>query len=258
MSLAFDRSGPAGAPVLLLHGIGGGRAIWRGTVAALAAAGFDAIAVDLPGYGDSLAVPTGGVGTMADAVRAMMDQLGLQQAAIVGHSMGGMVAQTLAAQTSQRVSSLVLACTSPAFGKPDGNWQARFVAERLAPLDAGLGMPGLAAQLVPPMVGPAADASGVALAQQVMGAVPEATYRCVLAAIVAFDGRAALPQLTMPTLCLAGALDKTAPPEVMRRMAERLPRARYAQIDGAGHIANVEQPQAFNNSLIQFLQENRP
>jgi 3-oxoadipate enol-lactonase len=258
VSIACDRSGPAGAPVLLLHGIGGGRTIWRGTVAALAAAGFDALSVDLPGYGESSAVPAGGVGPMADAVLALMDSLGLQQAAIVGHSMGGMVAQTLAAQAPQRVSALVLACTSPAFGKPDGGWQARFVADRLAPLDAGLGMPGLAAQLVPPMVGPAADATGVALAQQVMGAVPEATYRRVLAAIVAFDGRAALPQLTMPTLCLAGALDRTAPPEVMRRMAERMPGARYAQIEGAGHIANVEQPHAFNTTLITFLQENRP
>jgi pimeloyl-ACP methyl ester carboxylesterase len=258
MTLAFDREGPAGRPVVMLHGIGGGRAIWRGTLAALAAAGFDAIAVDLPGYGDSASLTPGGVDAMAAAVVALMDHLALPQAAVVGHSMGGMVAQALAASAPQRLHSLVLACTSPAFGKPDGDWQARFVAERLAPLDAGLGMPELAARLVPPMVGPKADPDGVALARSVMGAVPEATYRRVLAAIVAFDGRAALPAIAVPTLCLAGELDRTAPPEVMRRMADRIAGARYASIAGAGHIANVEQPAAFHAELIRFLQETTP
>ena len=175
MTLAFDREGPAGRPVVMLHGIGGGRSIWRGTVAALAAAGFDAIAVDLPGYGDSARLTPGGVDAMAAAVVALLDHLALPRAAVVGHSMGGMVAQALAASAPQRLQSLVLACTSPAFGKPDGDWQARFVAERLAPLDAGLGMAELAARLVPPMVGPTADAAGVALAGSVMCAVPEAT-----------------------------------------------------------------------------------
>lgn len=255
MTLAFDRAGPPGRAVILLHGIGGGRAIWRGSVAALAAAGFDAIAVDLPGYGDSTGIAPGGVATMAAAVQALMDAVDLPRAAIVGHSMGGMVAQELVADAPQRVSALVLACTSPAFGKADGDWQARFVAERLAPLDAGGGLPALAAALVPGMVGPLASAAGVALARQVMGAVPEATYRRVLAAIVAFDRRAALPAITVPTLCLAGALDRTAPPEVMRRMAERIPGARYVELAGTGHIANVEQPAAFDAAVITFLQE---
>lgn len=256
--LAFDRAGPPGRPVVLLHGIGGGRAIWRGTVDALAAAGFDAIAVDLPGYGDSRQRAPGGVDAMAASVVGLIDALGLDRAAVVGHSMGGMVAQALAASHPGRLNALVLACTSPAFGKPDGDWQARFVAERLAPLDAGGGMPALAAALVPPMVGPGADPAGVALATRVMGAVPEATYRAVLAAIVAFDRRADLPAVAAPTLCLAGTLDRTAPPEVMQRMAARIPGARYAAIDGAGHIANVEQPAAFHAALVGFLQETLP
>ncbi|GAB4039275.1 MAG: alpha/beta hydrolase [Rubrivivax sp.] len=255
MTLAFDRAGPPGRPVLLLHGIGGDRGIWAGSVAALAAAGFDAIAVDLPGYGGSALLEPGGVERMAQAVAETMQALGLDRAALVGHSMGGMVAQELAATAPARVAALVLACTSPAFGKPDGHWQARFVAERLAPLDAGLGMAAVAATLVPGMVGPLASAEGVALAQRTMAAVPEATYRRVLAAIVAFDRRAALSGIAVPTLCLAGSLDRTAPPAVLRGMAERIPGARYAELDGAGHIANVEQPAAFDAAVIRFLSE---
>lgn len=257
MSLSFDRAGPSGRPVILLHGIGGGRAIWAGSVAALAAAGFDAIAVDLPGYGDSQGVVAGGMPVMAAAVLATLDQLDLPQAALVGHSMGGMVAQEIAAIAPQRVSALVLACTSPAFGRPEGDWQARFVAARLKPLDEGLGMAGLAAALVPPMLGPAADAAGAALATRVMAAVSEATYRRVLAAIVAFDRRAALPAIAVPTLCLAGEADRTAPPQVLRGMAERIPGARFATLAAAGHIANVETPAAFDAAVIAFLLETR-
>ncbi|MCP5270276.1 MAG: alpha/beta fold hydrolase [Burkholderiaceae bacterium] len=258
MSLAFARSGPPGRPVILLHGIGGGKAIWAGSVAALAAGGFDAIAVDLPGYGESQAVAPGGMPVMALAVLATMDALGLDRAALVGHSMGGMVAQEVAAMAPQRVSALVLACTSPAFGKADGDWQAQFVASRLQPLDAGQGMPGLAAALVPPMLGPAADPAGAALATRVMTAVPETTYRAVLAAIVAFDRRAALPAITVPTLCLAGEHDRTAPPKVLRGMADRIPGARYAELAGAGHIANVETPAAFDAAVTAFLNQVLP
>ncbi|RVT50626.1 alpha/beta fold hydrolase [Rubrivivax albus] len=259
--MAFTRSGPSsptGRPVILLHGIGGGKAIWAGSVAALAAAGFDAISVDLSGYGDSQGVAPGGMPVMAQAVLATMDALGLDRAALVGHSMGGMVAQEVAAVAPRRVSALVLACTSPAFGKPDGDWQARFVASRLQPLDAGQGMPGLAAALVPPMLGPAADPAGAALAARVMAAVPEATYRAVLAAIVSFDRRAALPAIAVPTLCLAGEHDRTAPPKVLRGMAERIPGARYAELAGAGHIANVETPAAFDAAVTAFLNEVLP
>jgi pimeloyl-ACP methyl ester carboxylesterase len=244
--------------VILLHGIGGGKAIWAGSVAALAAAGFDAIAVDLPGYGESQGVTPGGMPVMAQAVLATMDALGLERAALVGHSMGGMVAQEIAAVAPQRVSALVLACTSPAFGKADGDWQAQFVASRLQPLDAGQGMPGLAAALVPPMLGPAAAPAGAALATRVMAAVPEATYRAVLAAIVAFDRRAALPAIAAPTLCLAGEHDRTAPPKVLRGMAERIPGARYAELAGAGHIANVETPATFDAAVTAFLNEVLP
>ena len=253
MSLAFDRSGPPGKPVVLLHGIGGGRAIWAGTLDALAQAGFDTMAVDFPGYGNSQTSAPGGVPHMAESVIDLMDELHLPSVALVGHSMGGMVAQEIAAMASQRVNALVLACTSSAFGKPDGKWQEGFVAQRLAPLEQGLGMQGLAERLVPGMTGPHADPSGMALAMQVMAAVPEATYRRVLAAIVAFDRRASLAQISVPTLCLSGGLDQTAPPEMMRRMAERIAGARYLEIAKAGHIANVEQPRAFNQALIDFL-----
>jgi 3-oxoadipate enol-lactonase len=167
--------------------------------------------------------------------------------------MGGMVAQELVAREPSGVDALVLACTSAAFGPPGGDWQARFVAERLAPLDAGQGMAGVAAALVPAMVSPGARPGSADFAAGVMARVPEATYRSALRAIVAFDRRQELAKIAVPTLLLAGEHDRTAPAAVMQRMAGRIPGAVFVTLADAGHIANVEQPAAFDAALLDFL-----
>jgi 3-oxoadipate enol-lactonase len=259
---AFDEVGTGDVAVLLLHGIGGGRSIWNdatsGTARVLAAAGYRALAVDFPGYGDSLALGKPSLDSMVGAVAALIEHAAALRTVLVGHSMGGMVAQELLARGAAKVDALVLACTSASFGKADGLWQARFVAERLAPLEAGLGMAGMAERLVPAMVAPGASAASVQASIDVMSRVPEATYRSALAAIAAFDRRASLAEIRMPVLCLAAVHDRTAPPELMQRMAERIGSAEFACVPGAGHIANVEQPMDFNAAVVSFLQRRLP
>jgi pimeloyl-ACP methyl ester carboxylesterase len=244
------------ALVVLLHGIGGGREGWASTGAALAAAGLRALAADLPGYGFSPAIEPWTLATMASAVERLIATSGVDAAVLVGHSLGGMVAQELVACTPQRVSHLVLAGTSPAFGSADGVWQQDFLRSRFEPLDAGLGMPGLAAQLVPAMAGRDAGAERIAAAQALMAGVPEATYRRVLAALVRFDRRDALPRIAVPTLVIAGEDDRTASPEVARRMAARIPGAELAILPRTGHLLMLEQPAAFDAELIAFLQRH--
>ena len=259
---AFDEQGQGDVAVLLLHGIGGGRSIWdnaaSGTTRALAAAGYRAVALDFPGYGDSAALGLPSLRNMVDAVAVLIGHIAAPRVALVGHSMGGMVAQELAARGAAKVDALVLACTSASFGKADGAWQARFIADRLAPLDAGLGMAGMAARLVPVMVAPGASAEALQTSIEVMSRVPEASYRSALAAIVAFDRRAGLADIRVPLLCLAAEHDRTAPPELMQKMAERVTGGEFACVPGAGHIANVEQPVAFNAALVSFLMQRLP
>jgi len=262
---AFSQQGTGDTAVLLLHGIGGGQAIWNrhasGTADALAAAGYSAFSIDLPGYGGSATMGPPHMASFVGAVLAVVRHAGARQTVLVGHSMGGMVAQELVAREPSCVDGLVLACTSAAFGGSGGqdadSWQARFVGERLAPLDAGLGMAGMARRLVPGMVSPAASAAARQLSIDVMSRVPEPTYRASLKTIVAFDRREALARIRVPTLLLAAEHDRTAPPDMMQRMARRIgSHAQYVCLPDAGHIANVEAPAAFNAAVLRFLDEH--
>lgn len=247
-----------GPLLLFLHGIGGNRHVFDPQLAHFAARGWQAVAWDAPGYGDSPPPPVFDWPVLADAVACLLDSLQAERAVLVGHSMGGMLAQEVAARHPQRLRALVLSGTSAAFGGSGGAWQKRFLAERLGPLDTGRSMAELAPGLMRGMVGPDAPAAAVAAAAAAMAQVPVPTYRAMLALLTRFDRRAALPQLAMPCLLLAGSADRTAPPAVMARMAAAIPGAAYAEIPGAGHVANLEKPAEFNALLDAFLQRLPP
>jgi pimeloyl-ACP methyl ester carboxylesterase len=168
--------------------------------------------------------------------------------------MGGMVAQEVVARRPELVSRLILCGTSPAFGKPDGDWQRDFIAQRTAPLDAGRSMAELAETLVPQMVGPGPLPEGVRLATHCMGLVPAATYRRALECIVTFDRRRNLGDIHVPTLVLAGEHDRNAPPSVMKKMAEEIPCSTYIEMKGVGHLQNLEAPDDFDGLVLNFLQ----
>jgi 3-oxoadipate enol-lactonase len=238
---------------VLLHGVGGGREGWAEVAPALAQAGWRVLAVDQPGYGLSAPIEPFDMAGMAAAVRSLIAWADAGPALIVGHSMGGMVAQELLATDPAAVRAVVLAATSPAFGPSGGAWQSGFLQARFAPLDAGLGMSNLAAQLVPTMAGRDADPERIKAARELMAGVPEATYRSALAALVQFDRRAALTQIGLPTLVITGEDDRTAPPEVARRMGERIEGSQLVLLPATGHLLMLEQPARFNAALLAFV-----
>ncbi len=245
-----------GEPLVFLHGVGGDSASWTPQLAAFSD-GFRAIAWDMPGYGGSPALERMTFPALAQALVGLLDRLGLERVHLVGHSMGGMVAQEFAAGRPERVRTLVLSATSPAFGRPDGDFQKRFVEARIAPLEAGRTMADLADEMVETMMGPAAGAEGAAIARRSMAAVPEATYRAAIACLAAFDRREALAGYAMPVLVLAGETDANAPAPMMEKMATRIPGADYVCLAGTGHLGNLENPAAFNEAVAGFLSERR-
>ena len=256
--------------VFLLHGVGGGKEAWPDAMKSLVGEGFRAIAWDMPGYGASQAIDPFDNAGLACALERLMDAVnasdatgndaakrgGARRNILLGHSMGGMIAQEAAALFPHKIHGLILSGTTPAFGKPGGNWQQRFLHSRFAPLDAGRGMAGLAPALARGMMAPDASDAAVAQAAAIMSRVPEATYRAALAAIVSFNRLDNLVNIKVPTICISGEHDKNAAPFVMEKMAARIPGAEYQCLAGAGHIANMEKPAEFNAAVLDFLQRH--
>ena len=247
----------SGPTVLMLHGIDGGRLAFAPQVESLASAGYRAGAGEMAGYGRRAPLEPYTLKGLAASCIALIEALlggprtgGLT---LVGHHIGGMVAQEVVARRPDFVERLVLCGTAPAFGDPQGQPQREFLAQRLDRLDAGVSMEQLAHTLVPTMVGPGALPEGVRLATHCMGQVPSATYRRALQALAGFDRRADQSRIAVPTLSIAGEHDRTAPAAVMKRMSAAIPRSTYVEMPGVGHLQNLEAPDEFDALVLAFL-----
>lgn len=240
--------------LLFLHGVGGGHAAWDRQLPYFAARGYRALAWDQPGYGDAPAVDPYDLENVAAALRQRIDG---EPAILVGHSMGGFVAQEAYARHPERVRALVLCFTSAAFGGGDDDFARQFIAARIGPLDAGQTMGEIAARLMPAMRGTRSQPEGLALAERIMAAVPPQTYRRAVRLLTTFDRRARLPEIRVPTLLIAGGDDRLAPPAVMERMAQKIPGAEYVLLQGCGHLGPMDQPDPFNEALADFLERRK-
>ena len=254
--LSYEAAGDPGMPPLVfLHGIGGAARAWRGQLDFFKDR-YRTIAWDMPGYGGSAPLPTVSIAALADALRDFLQQVGSRKPILVGHSIGGMIVQELLAKHPHIASAIVLAQTSPAFGKSDGDWQKSFIEARLGPLDRGETLAAMAPSLVRELVGDDPDIGGMELARDCMACVPEATYRATMLSMLGFNQRNALKDIVVPTLLLSGSKDKNAPALMMVKMATHMPSAKYVELGGVGHLANLEQPGAFNAALDSFLRAN--
>jgi 3-oxoadipate enol-lactonase len=250
---SYEAAGdPALPPLVFLHGIGGAARGWRVQLEAFSDR-YRTIAWDMPGYGGSPLLASVSIATLADALQDFLRQIGAKKPILVGHSIGGMIVQQLLVQSPDIPAAVVLAQTSPAFGKPDGDWQKEFIGARLGPLDRGETMVSLAPSLVRELVGDDPDIRGMELARDCMAAVPEATYRATMLALLGFDQRGALKNIAVPTLVLSGSKDKNAPAPMMAKMASYIPSATYVELEGVGHLVNLERPATFDAALDSFL-----
>jgi pimeloyl-ACP methyl ester carboxylesterase len=241
--------------VVFIHGVGGSAAAWQPQVESFRAAGYTPLALNLPGYGGRPPIESIDFEQFSDDVDAQIAAAGLVRPVLVGHSLGGMIAQTMLRRKPDGYQAVVLVGTSPAFGKPDGDFQKKFVADRLAPLASGRTMPQLAAGMINEIIGIHADPKGKEIAIASMAAVPAETYKACVEAIVTFEERANLGQIRVPTMCLVGEFDTNAPPAMMQRMAAKIPGAKFVQLPGLGHLPNLENPAAFDAAVLGFLRD---
>jgi len=251
--VTYLEAGPRdGVPVVFLHGIGGGARGFLPQLDGLRDA-CRAVAWDMPGYGGSAPLELVSVDSLTAALAGFLRELELDRPVLIGHSLGGMLVQRLLSVQPDAARAVVLAQTSASFGSKDPAWAEGFIRDRLGPLDAGHGMADLAEGIVAEQAGESPDPDGMALARECFARTPDSTYRDTVLALPGFDLRDALPRIRAPTLVLAGSLDRNAPPAGVRRMADRIPGAQYVELSGAGHLAHLEQPAAFNAAVRTFL-----
>ncbi|NBS57518.1 MAG: alpha/beta fold hydrolase, partial [Betaproteobacteria bacterium] len=193
---------------------------------------------------------------VARALESAIDGMTADPVVVVGHSMGGMIAQEAYALFPQKIRALALTFTSSAFGGTSSDFAQQFIDARIKPLDLGRTMAEISSGLMKTMHGTLSDPSGLMLAAKVMSSVPPDTYRKAVAMLTTFDRRALLPQISVPTLVLSGSDDMVAPAKMMERIAQKIPGSEYVCLPGCGHLGPMDQPDAFNAALLSFLQRH--
>ena len=235
-----------GPLVLFLHGIGGNRNHWQHQLAFFSQSGFKAAAWDARGYGDSDDYE----GALqfedftSDLLRTV-DFLNEERVHLVGLSMGGRVARNFALAHPGRLRTLTLANTSPGFDALTPEEVLRFVEEREHRSAES------AARLLGSRARPGAHAALLAS----FHALRNDSYRKTLEASVAQDRAAPIEQIKAPTLVITGDEDKVYSPELSKDMARRIPGAELVVMKGVGHLSNLEQPDEFNQAVLQFLKK---
>lgn len=258
--LALSVTPPKDGPLcLFLHGIGGARRNWRSQ---LEAAGnvMRCAALDLRGYGGSTLGPRQSTvdDYCADILR-VREALGADRLVLAGLSYGSWIATSFAMRHPGLLAGLVLSggCTGMSEAGPAE--REAFRTSRQVPLDAGQSPADFAPSVVEVLAGPNATAETKALLFDSMAAIPARTYRDALICFTSPPERFDFSRLVMPVLMMTGQYDRLASPDEIRGVAGRilaqapLADVRYETIADAGHVCNVEKPDAYNRILLDFL-----
>jgi len=186
---------------------------------------------------------------LAAELTALLDKLSIRRAIICGLSIGGLIAQAVFAARPDLVAGLVLSNTAHKIGTPD-MWDARIAAIQQDGL-ASIIDTTMSRWFTPAYRRPDNFAyrayCNMFLRQPLNG------YAATCVALRAADLTEAAKSITVPTLCVAGAPDGSAPPAIVRELADLIPEADYAEISACGHIPCVEQPDAYVSLLRNFL-----
>lgn len=247
------REAGTGDLVVLFHGLGGSRISWDAQLAGLSDR-HRVVAWDLPGYGAAAPLPDEPLTfrALADAAADLITVLGHDRAHVVGISMGGMIAQYLAAWHPAMVRSLTLLASSPAFGL-DGTDPDQWREARLAPLDQGQQPSDFAERVLRSLAGPHMDDAAFAQQRAAMGRITAAALRRSIECLVTHDTRPLLADITAPTMVVVGALDAETPAAYSQYLAEHIAGATLVVVPSAGHLLNAEAPDAVDDLIREHL-----
>ncbi|MFC0599176.1 4-carboxymuconolactone decarboxylase [Streptomyces palmae] len=248
-TLQYRTDGPEDGPALVLGpSLGTTWHMWDRQIPELSRH-WRVIRFDLPGHGGSPAHPATSVADLADRVLATLDGLGVHRFAYAGSSFGAAIGCDLALRHPHRIGSLALVAASARFGSADA-WRQRGVVVRTNGLDA------IARSTPERWFAPgfaAAQPAIVDWAVQMVRTTDPGCYIAACEALAAFDIRADLDRIGVPTLVLVGAEDQDTPAADARVLVAGIPDARLALVPGSCHLTPVEQPAAVTDLLVRHF-----
>ncbi len=252
ISLAYSDKG-IGLPVVFLHAFPLNRTMWAQQEAVLSAK-CRVITIDLRGHGESDApLWHYTLEQAADDVLALLDQLSIQQAVFVGLSMGGYILLAFYRKYAERVKGLVLADTRAQADTAEGK-EARFQMAQTAYRE---GRGAIADIMIPKLLSPVTIQTRPEIVQSVRAMIESNQISGIAGYLMAMaerpDSVPLLKQIACPTQIIVGGLDQATPPSDARLMAEQIVGARLALIPNAAHLANLEQPESFNQIIASFV-----
>jgi pimeloyl-ACP methyl ester carboxylesterase len=253
VEIAYDRVGD-GPPLVFVHGAAEDGRVWQPPLGALANE-FTVVAWDEPGAGRSSDVPPDfGLADYATCLAALIEALALGPAHVAGLSWGGTVVQELYRHHPELAATLILVDTYAGWkgSLPEQEVRARVegVQQMLAAPadDFDPTLPGLFAHDPP--------AEFLPLLEEMAADVRPECMRTALSAMAEADQRDLLPRIGVPTLLIWGDLDARSPLRVARRFEQAIRDAKLVVIPGAGHMSNLEQPDAFNDAVSEFCRDH--
>jgi 3-oxoadipate enol-lactonase len=244
--IGYEEAGAGEAtPIVFLHGVGSDKSVWRPQLAFFGQS-RRAVAFDYPGYGDSdLALEGTTRDDYASAVISAMHELGIDRAHVCGLSLGGVIAIAMHHADASRCASLILADSFAVH--PEG--QAIYDRGVAASSD----LRAMAEARVDVLLAQPADPGVRSEVVETMARIDPAGYRIGAEAVWLADQRERAHDIRVPTLVLCGTEDKITPPSLSRELTQLIPGARYEPVEGAGHISNLEKPDAFNTLVNAFI-----
>ncbi len=253
LDIAYDDVGH-GIPLLLVHGFPVDRRVWRPQVPVLSRH-CRVLALDLPGHGDS--TPTGEytMESLARLLEGFLDTLGVERAVLLGYSMGGSVALEFSRTYPKRLYSLILYASRAVADSEEEAVTREALAEVASLLES---QPIVVEEVMLDLVSAdAAIAAGGPVTEAVremVGDTPRLTFKQGLLALARRpDYTPTLSSIPCPTLVVVGERDTVTPPAAAQDMVARIPGARLVVLPGAGHFANLDSPQEFNRTVLDFL-----
>jgi 3-oxoadipate enol-lactonase len=243
-----------GPAVLLLHAFPLGLSMWEPQVESLAAT-HRVVRFDARGFGgsplDDVAPLT--MERIADDGAYLLDQLWIDEAVVHGCSMGGYAAFAFARRHPKQLAGLVLQDTRAGADSPEGRANRAALAAKVLAEGAAAAVEAFLPKLLGDTSHRERTALVTTLRERILATSPRAIANGLHGLAARPDSRAMLPGISFPTLVLVGAEDVLTPPDEAKAMASAIPGARLEVVPRAGHLANLENPDAVNTALRSFL-----